>query len=34
LFAGVIKNKARRVKGNVDKISAVLILQSWMESAK
>jgi putative holliday junction resolvase len=34
MIAGGMKKKDRRVKGNVDKISAVLILQSWMESAK
>jgi putative Holliday junction resolvase len=34
MITGGMKKKDRRVKGNVDKISAVLILQSWMESAK
>lgn len=34
MLAGGMKKKDRRVKGNVDKISAVLILQSWMESVK
>lgn len=34
MIAGGMKKKDRRVKGNVDKISAVLILQSWMESVK
>lgn len=34
MITGGMKKYARRVKGNVDKISAVLILQSWMESAK
>ena len=34
MLAGGMKKKDRRVKGNVDKISAVLILQSWMDSVK
>lgn len=34
MITGGMKKKNRRVKGNVDKISAVLILQSWLESAK
>lgn len=34
MIAGGMKKKDRREKGSVDKISAVLILQSWMESAK
>ncbi|MBL7850302.1 MAG: Holliday junction resolvase RuvX [Cyclobacteriaceae bacterium] len=34
MIEGGMKKKDRRVKGNVDKISAVLILQSWLESAK
>jgi len=34
MIEGGMKKKDRRVKGNVDKISAVLILQSFMESAK
>ncbi len=34
MIAGGMKKKDRQVKGNVDKISAVLILQSWMDSAK
>jgi len=34
MIIGGMKKSARRVKGNVDKISAVLILQSWMESSK
>ncbi|HNP96805.1 MAG TPA: Holliday junction resolvase RuvX, partial [Cyclobacteriaceae bacterium] len=32
MVAGGMKKKDRRVKGNVDKISATLILQSYMES--
>ncbi|MEQ8415307.1 MAG: Holliday junction resolvase RuvX [Imperialibacter sp.] len=32
MIAGGMKKKDRRVKGNVDKISAVIILQSYMES--
>jgi putative Holliday junction resolvase len=31
MIAGGMKKKARQVKGNVDKISAVLILQSYMQ---
>lgn len=31
MIDGGMKKKARQVKGNVDKISAVLILQSFME---
>lgn len=31
MIAGGMKKKDRQVKGNVDKISAVLILQSYME---
>ncbi|MEN8158136.1 MAG: Holliday junction resolvase RuvX [Bacteroidota bacterium] len=31
LVAGGMKKSDRRVKGNVDKVSAALILQSWME---
>ncbi len=34
MVAGGMKRKDRQVKGNVDKISAVLILQSYLESAK
>lgn len=34
MIEGGMKKKDRRIKGNVDKISAVLILQSWLESAK
>ncbi|HWA34503.1 MAG TPA: Holliday junction resolvase RuvX [Cyclobacteriaceae bacterium] len=34
MIAGGMSKKDRRVKGNVDKISATLILQSYMESAK
>jgi putative Holliday junction resolvase len=34
MITGGMKKKDRRIKGNTDKISAVLILQSWMESAK
>lgn len=34
MIEGGMKKSDRRVKGNVDKISAVLILQSWMESSK
>jgi len=34
MIEGGMKKKDRRVKGNVDKISAVLILQSWLESVK
>jgi putative Holliday junction resolvase len=33
LVAGGMKRSDRRVKGNVDKVSAALILQSWMERA-
>ncbi len=32
MIAGGMKKKDRQVKGNVDKISATLILQSYMES--
>ncbi|WOK06882.1 Holliday junction resolvase RuvX [Imperialibacter roseus] len=32
MIAGGMKKKDRRIKGNVDKISAVIILQSYMES--
>lgn len=34
MIAGGMKKKDRREKGNVDKISAVLILQSYMDSKK
>lgn len=34
LIAGGMKKKDRRVKGNVDKVSAVLILQSYLASAE
>ena len=34
MIAGGMKKKDRRVKGNVDKISATLILQSYLESRK
>ena len=34
MIAGGMKKKDRRVKGNVDKISATLILQSYLESGK
>jgi putative holliday junction resolvase len=34
MIEGGMKKKDRRVKGNVDMISAVLILQSYMESKK
>lgn len=34
MIEGGMKKKDRRVKGNVDKISAVLILQSWLASVK
>jgi len=34
MIDGGMKKKDRRVKGNVDKISATLILQSYMESRK
>jgi putative Holliday junction resolvase len=34
MIDGGMKKKDRRVKGNVDKISATLILQSFMESRK
>ena len=33
MIEGGMKKKDRRVKGNVDKISATLILQSFMESS-
>ena len=32
MISGGMKKKDRRVKGNVDKISATIILQSYMES--
>ncbi len=32
MIAGGMKKKDRQIKGNVDKISAVIILQSFMES--
>jgi putative Holliday junction resolvase len=32
MIAGGMKKKDRRIKGNIDKISAVIILQSFMES--
>lgn len=31
MVAGGMKRSERRVKGNVDKVSAAIILQSWME---
>jgi putative Holliday junction resolvase len=31
LIEGGMKKKDRQVKGNVDKVSAAIILQSWME---
>ena len=34
MISGGMKKKDRQVKGNVDKISAVIILQSFMESRK
>ncbi len=34
MIDGGMKKKDRRVKGNIDMISAVLILQSYMESRK
>lgn len=34
MIEGGMKKKDRQVKGNADKISAVLILQSFMESRK
>ncbi len=34
MIDGGMKKKDRRVKGNVDKISATLILQSYLESRK
>lgn len=34
MIAGGMKKKDRQVKGNVDKISATIILQSFLESAK
>lgn len=34
MITGGMKKKDRQVKGNVDKISAVIILQSFMESRK
>lgn len=34
MISGGMKKKDRQVKGNVDKISAVLILQSFMESRR
>jgi putative Holliday junction resolvase len=32
MIAGGMKKKDRQIKGNIDKISAVIILQSFMES--
>jgi putative Holliday junction resolvase len=34
MIDGGMKKKDRQVKGNVDKISATLILQSYMDTAK
>jgi putative Holliday junction resolvase len=34
MIAGGMKKKDRRNKANVDKVSAVIILQSFMESIK
>lgn len=34
MISGGMKKKDRQVKGNVDKISAVIILQSFMESKR
>ena len=34
MIAGGMKKKNRQVKGNVDKVSAVLILQAFMESMR
>jgi putative holliday junction resolvase len=34
MIAGGMKKKDRQVKGNVDKISAVLILQNYLESKR
>lgn len=34
MISGGMKKKDRQVKGNVDKISAVIILQSFMESRR
>lgn len=34
MISGGMKKKDRRVKGNVDKISATLILQSYLESRR
>ncbi|MDB5256642.1 MAG: Holliday junction resolvase YqgF [Chitinophagaceae bacterium] len=34
MIAGGMKKKDRRVKGNVDKVSAAIILQSYMESRR
>ena len=34
MITGGMKKKDRRVKGNIDKISATLILQSYLESRK
>ena len=34
MIDGGMKKKDRRVKGNVDKISATLILQSYLESRR
>lgn len=34
MISGGMKKKDRQVKGNVDKISAVLILQNYMESKR
>ena len=34
MISGGMKKRDRQVKGNVDKISAVLILQNYMESKR
>ena len=34
LFLGGMKKKDRKIKGNIDKVSATLILQSFLESGK
>jgi putative Holliday junction resolvase len=34
MIAGGTKKKDRRDKGNIDKVSATIILQSFMESKK
>jgi putative Holliday junction resolvase len=34
MIAGGMKKKDRRVKGNVDKISATIILQSFLENVR